>query len=199
MTTNGTARSYTVSTPDGPFTIVTGQGGDSGDSSDNGADGGDGAGRTEYVLASGWTAETGELVGLIHSSLRPSRVRQCSVEEIDGLLARAVAAVRSYYGGDDNAPQDVPVLQAGGPFIEQAWSRLREIPAGTALTYTELARLSGNPSASRAAASACARNAAALFVPCHRIRRSDGSIGGFRYGTAVKSALLRREGAQGAE
>ncbi|TFH52034.1 methylated-DNA--[protein]-cysteine S-methyltransferase [Actinomyces viscosus] len=186
MTTNGTARSCTVSTPDGPFTVVAGYGGV-------------GADRAEYVLASGWTSDPTELSELIHPSLRPSHIEMCSEEDSDGVLARAVAAVRSYYGGDDNAPQDVPVLQAGGPFIEQAWSRLREIPAGTALTYTELARLSGNPSASRAAASACARNAAALFVPCHRIRRSNGSIGGFRYGTAVKSALLRREGAQGAE
>ncbi|WP_167149419.1 methylated-DNA--[protein]-cysteine S-methyltransferase [Actinomyces sp. ZJ308] len=194
-TTNATARSFTVSTPDGPFTIVTGHGGA------DGADDcvGDGADRTEYVLASGWTSQTTELAGLIHPSLRPSRIKECSVEEIDGLLARAVAAVRSYYRGEDNEPREVPVLQTGGPFIERAWSRMREIPAGTTLTYTELARLSGNPSASRAAASACARNAAALFIPCHRIRRSDGSIGGFRYGAAVKTALLSREGAQGLE
>lgn len=185
------ARSCTVSTPDGPFTIVTGHGG-----SDGAADGVD---RTDYVLASGWTAEIAELVGLIHPSLRPSHTEALPEEECDGLLARAVAAVRSYYCGENSAPGDVPVLQVGGPFIERAWSRLREVPAGTTLTYTELARISGNPAASRAAASACARNAAALFVPCHRVRRSDGGIGEFRYGAAVKSALLRREKTPGLE
>ena len=162
------ARSCTVSTPDGPFTIITGHGG-----SDGAADGVD---RTDYVLASGWTAEIAELVGLIHPSLRPSRTEALPEEECDGFLARAVAAVRSYYCGENSAPGDVPVLQVGGPFIERAWSRLREVPAGTTLTYTEFARLSGNPASSRAAASACARNAAALFVPCHRVRRSDGAL-----------------------
>ena len=177
--------------PDGPFTIVTGHGG---------ADGAaDGVARTDYVLASGWTAEIAELVGLIHPSLRPSHTEALPEVECDGLLACAVAAVRSYYCGESSAPGDVPVLQVGGPFVERAWSKLREVPAGTTLTYTELARVSGNPAASRAAASACACNAAALFVPCHRVRRSDGGIGGFRYGVAVKSALLRREETPGLE
>ena len=151
------------------------------------------------MLASGWTAEIAELVGLIHPSLRPSRTEAFSEGECDGTLAHAVAAMRSYYRGEGDALAEVPVLQVGGPFIERAWSRLREVPAGTTLTYTELARISGNPAASRAAASACARNAAALFVPCHRVRRSDGGIGGFRYGAAVKSALLRREETPGLE
>ena len=188
-TTNDTARSCTVSTPDGPFTIVTGH------VSADGAD--DGVDRTEYVLASGWTADTKELVGLIHPSLRPSRTEAFSEGECDGTLARAVAAMRSYYRGEGDTLAEVPVLQVGGPFIEQAWSRLREVPAGATLSYTELAQASGSPAASRAAASACARNAAALFVPCHRIRRADGGVGGFRYGTAVKISLLRREGAPG--
>ena len=183
------ARSCTVSTPDGPFTIVSGHGG---------ADGAaDGIARTDYVLASGWTAEIAELVGLIHPSLRPSHTEALPEVECDGLLACAVAAVRSYYCGESSAPGDVPVLQVGGPFVERAWSKLREVPAGTTLTYTELARVSGNPAVSRAAACAC--NAAALFVPCLRVRRSDGGIGGFRYGVAVKSALLRREETPGLE
>jgi methylated-DNA-[protein]-cysteine S-methyltransferase len=53
----------------------------------------------------------------------------------------------------------------------------------------------GRPAAVRAAASVCARNAAALFVPCHRVLRSDGSMGGFAWGTAVKERLLARESA----
>jgi methylated-DNA-[protein]-cysteine S-methyltransferase len=61
------------------------------------------------------------------------------------------------------------------------------------VSYTELAAKAGRPEAVRAAASACARNAAALFVPCHRVLRSDGSLGGFRWGTTVKRWLLEHE------
>ena len=129
------ARSCTVSTPNGPFTLVTGHGG---------ADGAaDGVARTDYVLASGWIAEIAELVGLIHPSLRPSHTEALPEVECDGLLARAVAAVRSYYRGESSAPGDVPVLQVGGPFIERAWSRLREVPAGTTLPTPSLPASAG--------------------------------------------------------
>ncbi|MFC3241565.1 methylated-DNA--[protein]-cysteine S-methyltransferase [Gordonia humi] len=63
------------------------------------------------------------------------------------------------------------------------------------VTYTRLAELAGNAAAVRGAASCCARNAAALFVPCHRVVRSDGTLGGFRYGLDVKRSLLDREAA----
>ena len=61
------------------------------------------------------------------------------------------------------------------------------------VTYTEFAALAGRPAAVRAAAQACARNAAALFVPCHRVLRTDGSLGGFRWGLPVKRWLLDHE------
>ena len=66
-------------------------------------------------------------------------------------------------------------------------------PPRVPLTYTEFARELGNPRAVRAAASVCARNPVALFVPCHRVLRSDGSMGGFAWGEAIKRDLLRRE------
>ncbi|WP_309124389.1 methylated-DNA--[protein]-cysteine S-methyltransferase, partial [Arthrobacter sp.] len=72
---------------------------------------------------------------------------------------------------------------------------LRTVAPGKPVTYSEYARLSGRPSAIRAAAGACAFNAAALFVPCHRVIRTDGSLGGFRWGVAVKTSLLAREAA----
>ena len=65
---------------------------------------------------------------------------------------------------------DVPVRQRSGAFLEHAWDVLRTVPAGAPVTYTEYAAKSGRPAAVRAAAAACARNAAALFVPCHRVR-----------------------------
>jgi methylated-DNA-[protein]-cysteine S-methyltransferase len=158
----------TLDTPDGPFTVVLDA---------------DGA-----VLASGWTAELGDLVPLVHGSIRPS-----TVEEGDG--GAAAEAVRAYYSGELGAIDAVRVRQRSGEFLEHAWEVLRGVPAGAPVTYTEYATKAGRPAAVRAAASACARNAAALFVPCHRVLRLDGSLGGFRWGLPVKRALLTREAA----
>jgi methylated-DNA-[protein]-cysteine S-methyltransferase len=69
------------------------------------------------------------------------------------------------------------------------------VKAGEPVTYTGFADLAGRPAAVRAAAMACARNAAALFVPCHRVLRLDGSLGGFRWGIPVKRWLLDHEAA----
>jgi methylated-DNA-[protein]-cysteine S-methyltransferase len=91
----------------------------------------------------------------------------------------------------------VPVRQRSGEFLEHAWDVLRTVPAGAPVTYTEYAAKSGRPAAVRAAASACARNSAALFVPCHRVLRTDGTLGGFRWGVEVKRKLLAHEAPTG--
>jgi methylated-DNA-[protein]-cysteine S-methyltransferase len=152
----------------GPFTVVV-----------------DGEGA---VLAAGWTADAGTLQALIHPSLRdgdPVRL---------GDLGGVTTAVRAYHDGDLRAIDDVPVRQhSDGSFLTAAWKTLREVEAGAPISYTEFATRTGNPRASRAAALACARNAAALFVPCHRVLRSDGSMGGFRWGTEIKQRLLTHE------
>jgi methylated-DNA-[protein]-cysteine S-methyltransferase len=109
-------------------------------------------------------------------------------------LGHATKAVRDYFGGDLGAVDTVPVRQhSNGHFLATAWETLRTVPAGASITYTEFAAKAGNPTAVRAAAQACARNAAALFVPCHRVVRSDGSLGGFRWGLPVKRWLLDHE------
>jgi methylated-DNA-[protein]-cysteine S-methyltransferase len=71
---------------------------------------------------------------------------------------------------------------------------MRAIAAGTTVSYADLAARAGAPRAARAAASACARNAVCLFIPCHRVVRSDGSLGGYYYGLATKRSLLAHEG-----
>jgi methylated-DNA-[protein]-cysteine S-methyltransferase len=101
--------------------------------------------------------------------------------------------VLAYHKGDLDAPSPIPVRQRSGAFLEHAWEVLRTVPAGVAVSYTEYAAKAGRPAAVRAAASACARNAAALFVPCHRVLRNDGSLGGFRWGLPVKRWLLDHE------
>ena len=163
-----TARFATVATPPGPFTVVVD---------------GDGA-----VLASGWTADVATLLAVVHPSLRP-----LAVDRVDDLpVLRAVAA---FVAGDVHAIDGVAVRQRSGPFLQSAWDILRTVPAGRPETYTAFAARCGRPSAVRAAANACARNAAALFVPCHRVLASDGSLGGFRWGAPVKRWLLDHEAA----
>lgn len=165
------AGSATISTPDGPFTIIA---------DDDG------------VLASGWTEDAERLRQAIHPSLRP-----VSPQGAAAYLDEAVALVRRYYTGDLAAPETAVVRQRSGPFREHAWATLRAVGAGETLTYSGLAARAGKPTAVRAAAGACAHNAAALFVPCHRIIRSDGTLGGFAYGIDVKRSLLKRERAAG--
>ncbi|MDR2975622.1 MAG: methylated-DNA--[protein]-cysteine S-methyltransferase [Propionibacteriaceae bacterium] len=159
----------TVQTADGPFTVVA---------------------SSDAVLASGWTDDLWSLVELIHTTLRPVTIEMNAVSPF---LARALAAVEDYYGDDLLAPCDIPVKQYAGPFHLKAWEALRAVKPGETVTYTELAERAGNASAVRAAGSACAFNAAALFVPCHRVVRADNTLGGYRYGLPVKQSLLIRE------
>jgi methylated-DNA-[protein]-cysteine S-methyltransferase len=110
-------------------------------------------------------------------------------------LEVVVRAVERYAAGDLAALDAVPVEQPGGPFFQQAWAAMRAIPAGSTATYTELAAAAGSPMAVRAAGSACARNLVAPFVPCHRVLRTGGLLGGYYFGLDVKRALLTHEGA----
>ncbi|MBB5912564.1 methylated-DNA-[protein]-cysteine S-methyltransferase [Nocardia transvalensis] len=139
------------------------------------------------VLASGWTEDAEGLRELIHPRLRPAELRR---RESLGEVSRTV---EKYHAGEVFAIDDIAVRQISGPFLVHAWEVLRKVPAGNPLTYTAFAARSGRPEAVRAAANACARNAAALFVPCHRILRTDGTLGGFRWGLPVKRWLLDHE------
>lgn len=168
-TTAGTATWSTQDTPIGPFTAVVGSGG--------------------AVLASGWTAELDELLPQVHPSLRPG-------ELVEGDLGPVADAIARYHDGDLTAIDAIAVRQRSGEFLNHAWDVLRTVAPGAPVTYTEYATRSGRPKAVRAAASACARNAAALFVPCHRVLRTDGSLGGFRWGLPVKRWLIEHEAAR---
>ncbi|RMI13929.1 methylated-DNA--[protein]-cysteine S-methyltransferase [Cellulomonas triticagri] len=107
--------------------------------------------------------------------------------------AAVTDAVARYSAGDVTALADVPVAQPGGPFQQRAWTAMRAIDAGATATYGELATAAGSPTAVRAAGSACARNLIAPFVPCHRVLRTGGTLGGYYYGLDVKRALLAHE------
>jgi AraC family transcriptional regulator of adaptative response/methylated-DNA-[protein]-cysteine methyltransferase len=88
---------------------------------------------------------------------------------------------------------DLPLDIRGTAFQQRVWQALREIPAGSTASYTEIARRIGAPKSVRAVASACAANAIAVAIPCHRVVRNDGSLSGYRWGVARKRALLDRE------
>jgi len=81
----------------------------------------------------------------------------------------------------------------GTPFQRRVWEKLRTIPVGRTVTYTELARWIGPLTSARAVAGACAANPIALAVPCHRVVRSDGDLAGYRWDVERKRELLRRE------
>jgi AraC family transcriptional regulator of adaptative response/methylated-DNA-[protein]-cysteine methyltransferase len=88
---------------------------------------------------------------------------------------------------------DLPLDIRGTAFQQRVWDAIRAIPAGATASYTEIAKRIGAPKAVRAVAGACASNAIAIAIPCHRVVRSDGSISGYRWGVARKRALLARE------
>lgn len=90
---------------------------------------------------------------------------------------------------------DLPLDIQGTAFQRRVWEALQDIPVGQTVTYAELAARIGQPTAARAVAQACAANRLAVVVPCHRIVRSDGAAGGYRWGPARKRALLEREAA----
>ena len=87
----------------------------------------------------------------------------------------------------------LPLDIRGTAFQQRVWQALRDIPPGQTVSYTELAERIGSPASVRAVARACAANALAVAVPCHRVVRLDGSLSGYRWGVARKQALLTRE------
>ena len=91
----------------------------------------------------------------------------------------------------------LPLDVRGTAFQQRVWQALRDIPAGRTASYTDIATRIGAPSAVRAVAGACAANALAVAIPCHRVVRSDGALSGYRWGVERKRALLEREGACG--
>ncbi|MBN8205439.1 methylated-DNA--[protein]-cysteine S-methyltransferase [Microbacterium esteraromaticum] len=160
-----TALIQTIDTPDGALTIL--------------------ADARQRVLASGWSADHAQIVARVHPSLRPDGIAEGATD--------AAGAARAYYAGDLSAIDGVVVRQHGTELQRAGWEALRRITPGSPLTYSEFAVELGSPQAVRAAASICARNAPALFVPCHRVLRADGTLGGFAWGLEVKQRLLARE------
>jgi methylated-DNA-[protein]-cysteine S-methyltransferase len=153
-------------TPAGPLTLLAGDDG---------------------VCGAGFTTDPAALLQLL-----PARQRQIAVSPVTDLgdVSKAIAA---YFEGELAALDSIPVTLDGSAFQRAVWDALRSVPAGAPVSYRVLAARAGAASAVRAAGSACGRNPVAVIVPCHRIVRSDGGLGGYLWGLERKRWLLQHE------
>lgn len=112
----------------------------------------------------------------------------------DCKLPLVTEAVERWLLGDGDALASVPVEQPGGEFFQKVWETLRHVPAGEPLSYKELAEAAGSPRAMRAVGTACAQNAVAPFVPCHRVIAAGGKLGTYGDGgPSAKAGMLALE------
>ena len=133
------------------------------------------------------------LVARLHA-----RLPEATLVEDAGTLRTWAARIAAFVASPDHA-LDLPLDLRGTAFQARVWRALRRIPPGATRSYAEIARALGRPTAVRAVAQACAGNRVAILVPCHRVVRSDGAPGGYRWGAERKRALLEREAAGAAK
>ena len=131
--------------------------------------------------------ESAEVLALLNNKIGPATMGTSPV------LTLAAAQLDEYFAGARRT-FSVPIdesLTSG--FRQRVQRLLTDIPYGATTTYAQLADAAANPKAVRAVGSACARNPVPIIVPCHRVLRSDGSLGGYRGGVEAKEKLLRLE------
>jgi methylated-DNA-[protein]-cysteine S-methyltransferase len=144
--------------------------------------------RDDVLVAAGFTADPQEMFARLSPTLRAE-----GLEQVDD-LGKPAQAVRDYLDGHLDALDAVPVEQPGSERRQRLLAALRAVPAGSTVTYAELAERARLPrTAARAAGGACAQNLIAPFVPCHRVLPATGGFGGYYYGTTVKEWLLAHE------
>ncbi len=119
--------------------------------------------------------------------------REWAHEPADPVLAAAVRQLGEYFARERQV-FSIPLRPAGTPFQLRVWKALEEIPYGHTRTYLDIARVLGQPAAVRAVGAANGRNPLPIFVPCHRVIGSSGSLTGYGGGLEVKLELLRLEG-----
>ena len=114
------------------------------------------------------------------------------IDRDEGAIAPAVRSVLRHLAGE-TPDLELPLDVRATAFQRRVWQELLAIPCGETRSYSDIAEALGLPRAQRAVGRACARNPVSIVVPCHRVLRQDGSLGGYRWGVARKRALLRRE------
>jgi len=144
------------------------------------------ADETATVIGCGF-GPTDTLIGRVLATRELAEVKPGKApKDISSLLEQWIA-------GDFAALNKIPVEQVGTKFRQECWAAMRKIKPGRPISYADLADRTSSKSAVRAAATACASNLIAPIVPCHRIIKSDGTIGGYGYGVALKEQLLAHE------
>lgn len=138
------------------------------------------------------TAEGQALTGLHMHRQRHFPAIPATAERDDEALAPIVRQLQAYFAGE-LTDFELPLDLRGTAFQRRVWGALQEIPYGETISYGELARWVGNPSASRAVGTANGRNPVAIVVPCHRVIAADGGIGGYGGGLDRKTWLLEHE------
>ena len=128
----------------------------------------------------------------LESALRREFPAADEIRRDDASLGAVVSALLRYIAGEE-PHVDLPLDIRATAFQRRVWEELRRIPHGQTRTYSEIARAIGQPEARRAIGRACATNPVALIVPCHRALRQDGGLGGYRWGTERKRALIEWE------
>jgi AraC family transcriptional regulator of adaptative response/methylated-DNA-[protein]-cysteine methyltransferase len=118
---------------------------------------------------------------------------RAALVQADGRLRSTVSAIRDHLGRSGPRRLDLPIDVQATAFQSRVWDALREIPYGQTRSYAQIAEAIGEPRAVRAVARACATNPVAVVIPCHRVVRSDGKLGGYRWGLQRKRAVLDRE------
>jgi methylated-DNA-[protein]-cysteine S-methyltransferase len=164
----------TLPTPVGPFTLLVDDGG---------------------VCAAGFTGRPETLQRRLDPRRRAAGTRPAA--DPDGVAGRMLA----YLAGEVGALDELAVEQPGDPSRQAAWRALRSVPAGQTVSYRELGAMADladpatDPLGAQAAGAACAGNHVAVIVPCHRVLRADGRLGGYGWGVHRKAWLLDHEAA----
>jgi O-6-methylguanine DNA methyltransferase len=149
------------------------------------------AASTQGVCFAQFGENEAALLRALHDSF-PDAVLNAAPE--GDMLHDWLQSYASYLAGASQRPA-FPLALPGTPLQQAVWAYLQSLPRGATVTYTDVARGVGRPSAVRAVASACGANRVAVLVPCHRVVRTDGGLGGYRWGLDRKRALLEAEGA----
>ena len=160
--------------------------------------------RAHDAVGSGWVlvattprgvcaVRLGDSVAALAAGLK-REFHAATIARADRALAPLVRRLVAFVAGA-RPRLDLALDLRATPFQQRVWEALRAIPRGETRTYAEIARAVGRPAAARAVASACAANPAAVVIPCHRVVRSDGGMGGYAWGIGRKRRLLAREAA----
>ena len=149
----------------------------------------------EALLA--WTNRGVCFLGFCHEQGKEHTWNQFNQQWPDANLAessaQAISRLSEIFGEEEN--KQLKVWLRGSPFQLKIWEALLSLPTGTHCTYGQLASFSGNDGASRATGSAIGRNPVSWLIPCHRVINSLGTLGGYRWGTGIKQAMIGYEAA----